>query len=193
MQTIPTTYIAKFKLGDNIAHNLDALGVLYRCFELSSSKEKGLLCKPIIVMIGSVAEAVLFDFDHRIRTHTIEGVPNIPVKILRELRKANRKDRFGELIGKMEARHVFGKKRKPNIYTELRDLKALRNRIHIQNTDDSFEKDECDAFNETRKENAEKVLERLIKGMSKRFPRPEGARHVRDFVLPWPAHYIDLD
>jgi hypothetical protein len=43
-------------------------------------------------------------------------------------------------------------------YQQLDELRRLRNRIHIQNTRNDFERNEYDAFNDDRKALAEKAL-----------------------------------
>jgi hypothetical protein len=51
MFSIQSTFIGDFKLGDNIAYNLDVLEVLYERFEAADADEKRLLCKPITVLL----------------------------------------------------------------------------------------------------------------------------------------------
>jgi hypothetical protein len=81
MFSIESTFIGNFKLGDNIVHNLNVLDLLYRVYAAEDNGGKRLLCKPIILLLVSIIEAVLYDLHDRIRFFTIEGVKNIPVSV----------------------------------------------------------------------------------------------------------------
>ena len=72
MFTVSSNFIGNFKLGDNINHNLEILQLLYRQFDQSKFRNKRLLCKPIIIIVVSIIEAVLHDFHFRIQRHTFE-------------------------------------------------------------------------------------------------------------------------
>ena len=83
--------------------------------------------KPIIIIIASICEAILYDFYLRIRTLTKEGAKNLDSDIIDQIRAEN-----------------IDKSRK------------LRNRVHIQNKKKHFEPDENVAFSYKRKIMAEK-------------------------------------
>jgi hypothetical protein len=59
MVTIESKFIGDFKLGDNICYNLNVAEVLFDKFEDSDADDRRLLCKPIIVLLASILEAVL--------------------------------------------------------------------------------------------------------------------------------------
>ncbi len=67
MFTVSSHFIGSFKLGDNINHNLRIITLLYRYFEAGEETERELLCKPIILILVSITEAILHDFHFRIR------------------------------------------------------------------------------------------------------------------------------
>ena len=75
------------------------------------------------------------------------------------------------------------------LYKELDDLRKLRNRIHIQNTKNDFERDEYRAFSDERKLLAEKVLEEILRTMAAKYSREHN--YVSDFELPWDSHFAD--
>src|SRR5262245_23686312 len=79
MFVVKSGFIGDFALGDNINHNLEILALLYDCFEGANHHRKRLLCKPIILTLVSVIEAVLYDLHKRARTFTWEGVRNMAV------------------------------------------------------------------------------------------------------------------
>jgi hypothetical protein len=86
MVTINSNFIGDFKLGDNIAYNLDVLEVLYERFEVADADEKRLLCKPITVLLVTIIEAVLHDFHFRIVSYTREAVHGVAVSVLEYVR-----------------------------------------------------------------------------------------------------------
>jgi hypothetical protein len=66
MSSVSSCFILSFKLGDNINHNLSVLALLYYYYNQEDQDGKCLLCKPIIILLVSIIEAVLHDF-HRSR------------------------------------------------------------------------------------------------------------------------------
>ena len=74
MFRIRSNFIGNFKTGDNVNYGLRVLSLLYKHFSSSTEYEQMLLCKPIILLLVSIIEAVLHDFHVRMRDYTIEGV-----------------------------------------------------------------------------------------------------------------------
>lgn len=186
---INSHFIGNFNNGRNIVHNLKVLGLMYRCFNSATAEEQGVLCKPILVFIGAIAEAVLFDLHYRIHSFTKEGVTGLSRTVLHAIRSTStKKDEFWWLIKKCEANNVFGAI-DHSIYQELKDLRLLRNRIHIQDKERSFEESEIDAFSLVRKIKFEKTLEFLLKELSANHGRGESLRYVDDFILPWKSYF----
>jgi len=74
MITIESKFIGDFKIGDNINHNLKILEVMYKRYAEADDAEKRLLCKPIVVLLVSLIDAVFYDLHTRIKTFTREGV-----------------------------------------------------------------------------------------------------------------------
>jgi hypothetical protein len=176
-------FIGDFKLGDNINHNLNILRVLY-AFQISgTSSQAELLRKPIIVTIGSIAEAILYDlYMVKIKKFTQEGVPTFSTDLLDELR-AMTIDEFAKYISNARSMRILGQG--DDLYDSLDELRKLRNRVHIQNSKRHFEADDADAFNSTRQLQAEATLEALIHYMSTNHLRLDSRQHVQDFELPW--------
>ena len=185
MTTISSNFIGVFKLGDNIVYNLSVLRELYSLQEAGNATRKELLRKPIILLIASVAEAILFDLYLRIEKYTKEGVPNIPDEVLEEIRTKDI-DEFSKYISNAQSKRLLGAN--PEIYSQLDDLRKLRNRIHIQNTKNQFEPDDQVAFNSDRQVVAEQALEDLMKIMERDYTRVGIERFVEDFILPWSNH-----
>lgn len=185
MITISSNFIGSFKLGDNIKHNLEALKELYAVQETGSSTQQKLMRKPIIVLIASIAEALLFDLYLKIEHFTIEGVPSIPEEVLEEIRTKTL-DQFNNYIDNARSKSLLGPD--ADIYENLHELRKLRNRIHIQNTDNHFEPDDGIAFSKARQTAAEKTLEHLMKLMERDHTRVGVDDFVGGFILSWDDH-----
>lgn len=87
-------------------------------------------------------------------------------------------------------KHDFFDAGDTNFYERLEELARLRNRVHIQNEKNDTPRNESAAFTEQRKVQAERVLEKVLKTMAAKFPRPERAQnYVANFRLPWEEHF----
>lgn len=183
--TVSSRFIGNYKLGDNINHTLAVLSELYD--SQRSSKSSSLLCKPIIILIGSVCEAVLYDlFCVRIDTHTVEKVKGIADEVMHEIR-GKKVDKLEHFIAAVKKYDLFKDAR---LYESLDELRKLRNRIHIQNTKGHFDPDESKTFTIARQRQAEMTLEKVIKTMALEYPRKQSCQgYVGDFQLPWSEHF----
>lgn len=190
MFKIKANFIGSFKLGDNINHNLRILKFLYSIFYKEDDNNKRLLCKPIIIIMASIVEAILHDFHNRIRSYTKEGVSSLTNEVISYIRGKNIKDEFEKYIESART-HDFFDARDTKFYDALHGLRKLRNRIHIQNRKNSYEPDEYVAFNEKRKVITEKLLEKTVKTMNERHHRAFSG-FVEDFEFPWEEHYPSL-
>lgn len=189
MFQVDSGFIGDFKTGDNINYNLKLLELLYRIFSRSSSSEKQLLYKPIIILIISVIEAVLHDFHKRISLFTLEGVQNLASKIINYIRlKADNIDELSKYIDSAR-KHDLMDASNPDFYVKLDLLRKVRNRVHIQNAKAQLEPDDRNVFTEDRKILAEQILEQILKVMSAKYPRPASVSNfVHPFILPWEEH-----
>lgn len=89
MPIVKNTFIAKFKIGDNIHYNLDVLKALYSSIDLVSDEQKGHLEKPITVILVSICEAIIYDFIERSKIFSREGINGLSAEILDRLRQSN--------------------------------------------------------------------------------------------------------
>ncbi|MCX6794517.1 MAG: hypothetical protein NTY31_00750 [Candidatus Falkowbacteria bacterium] len=185
MFSLPANFIGIYKIGDNINYNLRILNFLY---ELNNSPidnyKKELLHKPIIIIMASIGEAILYDFHFRIKIFTIEGVNNLAKEVISYIRNKEI-DEFEKLITSVKKHNLFGIA--DNIFYEKLDfLRQIRNRIHIQNKKRLLPADEHEIFTQDNVELAELILEKIIKTMIVKFPRNiESSKYVSDFILPW--------
>jgi hypothetical protein len=188
--TIRSTFIGDFKLGDNICFNLDLLTLLYNHYALADVRGRALLRKPIILILVSITEAVLYDLHHRIRHFTWEGVQNIGYVVADYVRSLRRLDELEKLTVSARKNDFF-ELADTRFYDDLDQLRRLRNRIHIQNIKGDFEPDDGNAFTDVRKVLAERVLEKTLRTMVSKYDRGPEFNYVGDFVLPWQPYFPD--
>ncbi|MBV2121695.1 MAG: hypothetical protein KUF74_09590 [Candidatus Thiodiazotropha sp. (ex Ctena orbiculata)] len=188
MFTVNAGFIGDFKLGDNINHNLKVLAYLYQRQDDPGDADAWLLRKPAIILIGSICEAILHDLHMRMNLYTVEGVKGITATVLSYVR-GKKIDKFETYIASAKKHSLLGASSE-SIYSELEQLRKLRNRVHIQNEKKHFEDNDSQAFSAARQVSAEEALEKLIKTVSSNHPRPaHAAGHVNDFNLPWGEHF----
>src|SRR5712692_5630243 len=123
---IQSKFVGDFKLGDNINHNLEILALLYKHYNEGDATQKRLLCKPIILLVVSIVDAVLHDLHWRVKTFTKEGVANILKSSIEYIRGLKKMDRFEKHIASAKQHGLIDP---PNsaFYTELDELRRLRN------------------------------------------------------------------
>lgn len=188
MFVIKSDFMGSFKLGDNINHSLRVLALLYKQQSNGSPEQQSLLCKPIIILIASVCEAVLYDFHLRLRTYTFEGVKNIAQEMMVYVR-SKKIDEFAKYIASAKKHDLF-EASDTSFYEALDSLRKLRNRIHIQNPKNHFEPDDRNAFTLKRQITSEKVLEKVMKTMATKYSRDRDRYGcVADFKIPWNEHF----
>jgi hypothetical protein len=184
MITIESKFIGDFKIGDNINHNLRIPEVMYKRYAEASDAEKRLLCKPIVVMLVALIDAVFYDLHKRIKTFTREGVENIIASSIEYIRTRKKMDDLEKYIAK---KHGLIEPSNDKLYDDLDELRKLRNRIHIQNTKDYPPRNEYDAFTSDKKLLAEKAVEKTFRVMATKYARK--LDYVENFNLPWEPHF----
>ena len=185
MFTVRSNFIGDFKLGDNVAYNLDVLEVLYAHYAEADEVEKGLLCKPITILLVTILEAVLHDFHSRIATMTREGVRGIADSVANYVR-GKKIDKLALYVASAK-KHNFLRADDAAFYDDLDQLRRLRNRIHIQNYAADFARDDAQTFNADRKILAERTLERTLRVMAEHYARRHN--HVVAFNCPWEPYF----
>ena len=179
VETIKCNFIGDFKVGDNILANGNVL-----C-RLSATNENNTFNKLMVVQAGSIVEAALDQIIYRIRNHTREGVPGIPVEDLYKIR-GTKIERFNNIIQAMK-RHMLLDDLGGAIYDELHRLRKLRNRVHIQFDDepDGLDRDDHLAFSAKEVNWSLSLCIRVLKHLGKRFPRPEALNvYAHDISIP---------
>src|SRR5688572_17713989 len=140
MFAVNAGFIGDFKLGDNINHNLEILAYCYQRQADPHDADAWLLRKPIIIILGSICEAILHDLHMRMKIYTSEGVRGVAISVLSYVR-GKKIDKFEHYISSAKKHSLLGPPNEP-IYAELDQLRKLRNRVHIQNEKCDFERNE---------------------------------------------------
>lgn len=183
MVVYESNFIGDFKLGDNVVFNLSILKSLYKYRVEGNPAQKRYLQKPITLLNISIIEALLYDFHFRIKSFTREGV-GLPQKMIDAIRGKQIVE-FEKYIASARKNDFFDLK-DTVFYDKLDELRKLRNRVHIQNTKNHFEKDDSQAFSEARMLLSEQALEQVIKTLAEKHPR--NSEYVQKFDLPWDSH-----
>jgi len=146
------------------------------------------LIKPKVVFNTSLIDASLYDFFRRIRGHTREfSYLNEEVRNRIRKVKIDNVNCFKNHISKFRHYELLGKSH--DLYESLYTLNNLRNRIHIQNENNSFEADEQKVFTRDRLVLSEKCAEYVLTFLSQNYPRTND--WVGDIELPWDSHFGD--
>lgn len=190
MWKITASFLASFKIGDNIHYNLEVLKTLYKGYNTLSKDRVIYLEKPITLILVAICEAIIYDFIKRSQWYTVEGVDGLTEHQLNTLRssKAWSMDKKIKLFKQI---NLLGTS-DDSLYELLDSLSKLRNRIHIQNEMQNFEVDEINAFTKARRVQAEKMVELLVKTISTLYPRPshiKNSKYLEDFEFPWKEHF----
>ena len=169
VEIIKCNFIGDFKVGDNILANGNAL-----C-RLSATNDNNTFNKLMVVQAGSIVEAALDQIIYRVRNHTREGVPSIPVEDIYKIRGSDI-GRFNNIIQAMK-RYMLLDGLGGTIYDDLDRLRELRNRVHIQFDDKpkGLGRDDHVAFSAKEVSWSLSLCIRVLKHLGERFPRPERA------------------
>jgi hypothetical protein len=158
---------------------------MYQQHAEASDAEKQLLCKPIVVMLVSLIDAV-YDLHTRIKTFTRKGVENIIASSIGYVRTKKKIDEFGKYIASAN-KHGLIEPPADKFYDELDELRKLRDRIHIQNSKNYPPRNEHHAFTPDKKLLAEKAVGKAFRAMAKKYVRKLDC--VESFNLPWEPHF----
>lgn len=186
--TIEPSFIWNFKIGDNINYNLGVLSELYKCCETDGVNSVKLR-KPIFITVMAIIEAVLYDFDRRIREHNAERIQNLSAESIRIIR-SKKYDKLDKYIEHAKI-HGFFDDVQENFYDDLHKLRIIRNRVHIQNDKNYTPSDEDRVFTMNTLCLAECALEIILRTMRKKYAR--STTGCNDFNIPWSARYSEID
>lgn len=163
-------FIWSFKVADNIEFNLDTVMILYSA-KLQDGRNIQVWNKLLIIIETSIIEAVLHDFIIRL-TQSTDHFPPILSKTREEIKSSivPRNYTFKTLLELIKEFKLLGSDEK--IYDDLFTLGKLRNRVHIYNWYQNFEKNERIVYTEERLESSERLLNIIVDYMVVNYSRP---------------------
>ncbi len=172
-----------FKRMDNVNYNFEIVEILYK-----SKKQNGnnnYFNKPIILIIISMIECILYDFVRRVNEHSNEIIPNIDSTVVFDTR-TKIIDQLEPLIAYIRKNNLLRISGNDSIYDDLGYLRKARNRIHIQNMQQQLSEDEFNVFTNSCLKLSEKSLERICEVLCHVYPRPNREFcSMSDFPRPW--------
>jgi len=174
IEEIPCNFVGRFKVGDNLVFNCQILS------NLALVNNDVYFNKPIVLQVGSILEACLFEIIFRAQNYNVEGVPNILEQDRREIenKKIDKLNVVIDVMKKYEVLNLLG----TNIYDELHKLRKYRNKIHIQDNIKDIDKDEQRAFTSEICNWSLNLNKRVIKYLSEHFPRPKKPQEYLDYL-----------
>lgn len=189
------TFVWDFKIGDNIEYNLNVLFQLVIDHNTSSLDELNSpirdFKKPISLLAISIIEAIMVDFLYRLYHGTAHFPASLRIKedeIKNRLGIETKKSKYIDLEDKeywIYRLKNFNFMSMIEIYDELKflgeiqqnyeSLKTMayyRNRIHISNYFNNFEKDESRTFSKERTQKSLHSMEWFFSYFERTYPRP---------------------
>lgn len=181
-----------FKVGDNIKHNIQEVFFLYRIKKENCvcTKEEQFLNKHISITLVGIIEAILYDFVVRLSDATNQFPLIIDDKKRKDIKKYISKQKvpvelkelkikifrvknytFNQILRLLKEFELLEQKDSP-IYDTLENATYFRNRIHICNWFNNFEKDEKYVFTDRRLEILEKLVIYVLTTMEAKYSRP---------------------
>lgn len=179
IQVIPCSFVASFKVRDNLVYNSSIL-----C-RLVEANDDDLFNKPIIIQAASILEASLSEIIARAKFFYREGMPNISTGDQLEIR-AKKSDKFYHVINILRKHEVLHGIR-ANVYDDLHKLRDYRNKIHIQDNmkiGDTSRDENCLFSEQLKRWSLELNLE-VLNFLSAALARPPHIHiQVRPLTLP---------
>jgi hypothetical protein len=180
-----------FKRMDNVNYNFDIVETLIKAsISYEPEDHREFFYKPIILIMTSIIECILYDFFIRIPGATQEGVPCLDERDIALIKDTNIPNKLASYIDICKKYKMLGKGT-VLIYEELSSLAKKRNRIHIQNTNGSSPKDENRLWTTSSVKSCGKLLKDICLIMYNNYPRPnhihgrDDLPHSFSFPEPW--------
>jgi hypothetical protein len=192
IETKLDTFNWNFKVGDNIKHNVQEVFFLYKIKDENciSSEEKQFLNKHISIILVCIIEAILYDFVVRLSEATNHFPLIIDDKKRNDIKKYISEQKvpyefketkfkilrvrnysLSQILKLLKEFELLEQKDSP-VYTNLENATYFRNRIHIYNWFNNFEKDEKYVFTNKRLEVLEKLVIYILTTMEAKYSRP---------------------
>lgn len=172
-----------FKRMDNTNYNFDILNII--CLTKKEKASNPHFNRPVLIQIVAIIECILYDFVRRVNEYRQEIIPNLDQAAVNDTR-SKVLDEFEPLIAHVRKSNLLRISAGDSIYDDLDHLRKVRNRVHIQNRQQQFDRDEYNVWVEANVQLAGRVLERVIEVLCHVYPRPGRAFvSMTDFPRPW--------
>lgn len=186
LENILDSFIWDFKIGDNIRYNLKVIYNLIKDY----NKNKTDYRKPISILCVSVIEAIFVDFLYRLdmgTNHFPKKLEDLKFDIKNRLNEEKKETEgtFLEEVYKYKKLRNFGYKDVVNFleefsilgsssqkYSTLQKIGHFRNRVHINNYFDNFERDESKTFSEKRTQVTINYMRKIFLYFKDNYSRP---------------------
>ena len=172
-----------FKRMDNVNYNFKIIEYL-----ISSSTQNPLLIKPIIILLVSIIECILYDFLCRVQEHKQEKISNISEEDIQKIKDSQLPNKLGNFCEICKKYEFIGDKQQ-SIYDKICSFSNIRNRIHIQNSKRDHPLDEEDLWDLNLLKSCGSLFKEICIYMCNNYSRPE---HISgeipkeiDFPEPW--------
>lgn len=172
-----------FKRMDNVNYNFQILESLY--FFKKKEGDSSLFIKPIMIILISIIECMLYDFLIRIKTHKSDKIPNLEQCTINDIR-TKEIDQFEVILAQVKTQNLLRASLDSSVYSDLDLLRKIRNRIHIQNIKGQLALNEDSVFTEENLHLAQKTFERVCEVLCNVYPRwDKQPLLMADFPRPW--------
>ncbi len=171
-----------FKRMDNVNYNFTIIEALFEAKKINGTPSH--FNKPIIILMVSIIECILYDFIQRIYQHVHETIPNLEVEAVSDTR-SKKLDQLEVLIAHARKNNLL-RSVNEDIYNVLDYLRKVRNRIHIHNAQQQLDDDEYKIFTGINLEMACQMLIKVCEVLCHVYPRPNREFvSMVDFPKPW--------
>lgn len=173
-----------FKRMDNVNYNFEIVEVLYDAKKQNQNDRH--FNKPLISILLSIIECMLYDFMNRIRGFRWDSFPNITPEMIASVRGSSQTDEMKKLIDICRAENLLQISSGSTLYDDLEELNKLRNRIHIQNKYNYAHADESVAFSDSKLLLAQSSFKSVCEALCNVYPRwNKSPIPMSEFPEPW--------
>ncbi len=171
-----------FKRMDNVNYNFK---VVENLCKVKKEDHLDIFNKPIIIILVSIIECILYDFLRRINQHTNEIIPGLDHKKINDT-KNKIIDELSPIIAHIKKHNYLQEIKGEVLYDNLDELRKLRNRVHIQNRNNQLDRNEDKIWTNYSVQLAGNTLERICIVLCNSYSRPgKSPISFRNFPKPW--------
>ena len=173
-----------FKRMDNVNYNFEIIELLYKAKKENNNSTH--FNKPIIIHLMAIIECILYDFENRVRGFSTDSFPSITTEEVAHLKAKKETDELRKLIPRFQSLNLLRVPESSSLYSDLEQLRKVRNRIHIQNNYKTLPRTEVYAFKDEILKKTEICFEEVCKVFCNVYPRwGKTPMPMEEFPRPW--------